>query len=332
MPFITVIMPVYNTEIYLREAIDSVMNQSFQEWELICVNDGSTDNSLEILRYYKALDKRIVVINQKHSGTAAAARNMALKNAKGEYMQMLDSDDLLSKDCLEKSYIIALSTQADLVVPDLIYFKGNYINQIYNSIGFKGNRHIVLSSEEAFTASLNWSISGVGLFRTKLVKKFQYDETGMNGDEYTTRLLLLNCNKIAFSEGAYYYRQHPESTTNKVSLKRFDRLLTDFRILKLAEEYQINEAGMVLCKKYIVDHILSLMYFYVGKRNCFNENERIAIETQLKTYYKKADRSFIVNEGHVLKFGFKNLLFINFEILKMYAYFRLCFSSNIKIQ
>jgi glycosyltransferase involved in cell wall biosynthesis len=319
VPIISVIMPVYNTEMYLPEAIDSVINQTFQKWELICVNDGSTDNSLEILRYYEALDKRIVVINQKHSGTASAARNMALKNAKGEYMQMLDSDDFLSTDCLEKNMKVALSTQADFIIPDLVQFKDNN-TRIGSIIGFHGDRQKILTSKEAFIASLSWEISGVGLFRTKLVKKFQYDETGMNGDEYTTRLLLLNCNRIAFSTGQYFYRLNSNSTTQKISIKRLDILLTSFKILNLAEENDFNEDEIYLCKKKIVDDLLISVKYFINNKNNFSETERSTATLQLKQYFNKVDKTYFRNESNLLKYLIKKILFVDFQIFKFYAY------------
>lgn len=92
MPKISVIIPVYNTEKYLRECLDSVINQTLTDIEIICVNDGSTDSSLQILQDYAQKDKRIIVLTQKNKG-AGVARNLGLKNAKGEYVAFMDSDD-----------------------------------------------------------------------------------------------------------------------------------------------------------------------------------------------------------------------------------------------
>lgn len=92
MPKISVIIPVYNTERYLSECLESVISQTLADIEIICVNDSSTDSSLQILQDYAQKDKRIIVLTQKNKG-AGAARNLGLKNAKGEFVAFMDSDD-----------------------------------------------------------------------------------------------------------------------------------------------------------------------------------------------------------------------------------------------
>jgi glycosyltransferase involved in cell wall biosynthesis len=319
-PVITIIMPVFNAERYLKDAIDSVINQSYKFWELICVNDGSTDNSHNILKEYEASDNRIIVLDKKNSGSASGARNKALDNARGKFIHMLDSDDLLSEDCLEKTYEIAAITKADFVIPDLIFFKNgtNYI--IRRLIGYDGNREILLSSKDAFIASLTWKISGVGLYRTELLRKFRYDETGMNGDEYSTRVLLLNCNKIAFCSGIYYYRKHPDSTTSKISPKRFDNLTTDFRILQLAYDYKMGKIAIMLCKKRIVENIIHAERFYLQARKHFTATQKKDIQIFIKKNYKKVKKSFIAYEGNIFKYLILKVLLMDFRILKMYSF------------
>lgn len=101
MPKFSIIIPVYNVEPYLRECLDSVLAQTCADWEAICVNDGSTDGSLGILREYAARDGRFVVIDQENSGLSAA-RNAGIRAAKGEYILFLDSDDWIVQEALER--------------------------------------------------------------------------------------------------------------------------------------------------------------------------------------------------------------------------------------
>ncbi len=112
---ISVIVPVYNVEKFLPECLDSLKNQSMQELEFICINDGSTDNSLEILNRYAEFDKRFIIISQKNGGLSAA-RNTGLKYAKGDYIYFIDSDDLIAPEHLENMYNAAIKQNADLVV------------------------------------------------------------------------------------------------------------------------------------------------------------------------------------------------------------------------
>lgn len=115
MVAISIIIPVYNVEKYLRECLGSILNQTFTDFEVICVNDGSTDSSLKILEEYSQKDSRFKIINQEKQG-AGAARNNGLKYAQGEFVQFLDSDDYFEPTMLEEMYNKAREFDADLVV------------------------------------------------------------------------------------------------------------------------------------------------------------------------------------------------------------------------
>ena len=96
----SIIIPVYNVEPYLRTCLESVFNQSFDDWEVVCVNDGSTDGSAAILEAYSAKDNRLRIITQSNGGLSAA-RNAGMKEAKGDHILFLDSDDWLEANALE---------------------------------------------------------------------------------------------------------------------------------------------------------------------------------------------------------------------------------------
>ncbi len=112
---ISIIIPIYNVEKYLRECLDSILAQSFQDFEIICVDDGSADSSLAILQEYKTKDDRFVILQQRHSG-AGAARNNGIKLARGEYIQLLDADDYFEQTLLEDMFAHAKQHNADLTV------------------------------------------------------------------------------------------------------------------------------------------------------------------------------------------------------------------------
>ena len=115
MPLISVIIPVYNVEKYLRECLDSLINQSLKDIEIICVDDGSTDTSLDILKEYKEKDKRFKIITQQNL-KAGVARNNGLKEATGDYLSFLDSDDIFEPTMLEDMYNQAIKDDSDTVV------------------------------------------------------------------------------------------------------------------------------------------------------------------------------------------------------------------------
>lgn len=114
-PRLSIIIPVYNVERYLRECLDSMLAQSFTEWEAICVDDGSTDSSLSILKEYAARDNRFVVIH-KENGGQGSARNVGLDRARGEYVLFVDSDDALCEDAISKLLSQAAKTNVDILI------------------------------------------------------------------------------------------------------------------------------------------------------------------------------------------------------------------------
>ena len=112
---ITVIIPIYNVSKYLKNCLESVINQTYKNLEIICINDGSTDNSLQILKEYKERDERIIIIDKKNAGVSAA-RNDGIEKASGEYLFCVDGDDYIDEDFFEKFYNNAKKNDSDLVV------------------------------------------------------------------------------------------------------------------------------------------------------------------------------------------------------------------------
>lgn len=130
---ISVIVPVYNSVRYMRQCLDSIVNQTFKDIEIICVNDGSTDSSLEILQEYASKDDRFVIINQENGG-AGKARNTGLAAARGKYLSFLDSDDFFESTMLEKAHEKIERDNSDFVVynsDQYITDKDEYIGIIY---------------------------------------------------------------------------------------------------------------------------------------------------------------------------------------------------------
>lgn len=116
---VSIIIPVYNVEQYISQCLDSLINQTLQEIEIICINDGSKDNSLNILNDYAKKDSRIKIINKKNEGLSCA-RNDGLKAASGEYIGYVDSDDWVAEDFYEKLFIAAKKYNADIAAGNIV--------------------------------------------------------------------------------------------------------------------------------------------------------------------------------------------------------------------
>ena len=219
MPKISIIVPVYNTEKYLRKCLDSLVNQTLSDIEIICINDCSTDNSLEILRKYASKDNRIKVIDFKDNRGAAYARNVGIEEANGEYIGFVDSDDFVDLDFYEKLYNKAIKTGADAV-------KGNVLE--YDEKTGKSELTFFYDQNEKIRENTAYFLYG---FTSAIYKKLfltEYDIKFPEGisyfeDPYFSIKCCVNCKNVVFDDSAkYYYFQYGQSSvSNHAILSNF---------------------------------------------------------------------------------------------------------------
>src|SRR4051812_47980519 len=131
-PKISIIVPVYNVQSFIRECIESILGQSFVDFELILVNDGSSDQSGFICDEYSNTDKRIVVIH-KENGGQSSARNMGIESAKGEFIGFVDSDDWIHSDMYKTLYSKVMETNAEIIACNLLKFDKNSTGHLYTN-------------------------------------------------------------------------------------------------------------------------------------------------------------------------------------------------------
>ncbi len=168
---ISVIIPIYNAGLYLEKCLRSIMNQSLKEIEIICVNDGSTDNSLEILKGLGKEDKRIKIINQINQGVSKA-RNEALKIAKGKYCLNIDSDDWVELKYLEDMYKLAEKENLDIVVSD--YYEDYLDGKIKMKKGKKDQKKLFLIQRnicKIFFMMAMYQQCGINYLKLHCIKK-----------------------------------------------------------------------------------------------------------------------------------------------------------------
>lgn len=219
---ISVIIPVYNTEKFLERCLNSVIKQTLKEIEIIVVNDGSRDNSLEIIKKFKEEDNRIVLLNEQNGGSSFA-RNKGLETAKGKYFYFIDSDDYLEEDTMfEELYNKCENDNLDIVVFDYYNDFGNRKEYIKN---IEISDNILINKEEYIKDLINgkWGISIWGkLIKKELFKdkKIIFPENIFMGEDLLTSLkLVFFSKKIGKVNKAFYnYVQH-ENQGTKITKK-----------------------------------------------------------------------------------------------------------------
>ena len=219
---VSIIVPVYNVEKYLRTCLDSILHQTFQDFELILVDDGSTDLSGHICDEYAAKDDRIIVIHKQNEGVARA-RNSALDVATGDYISFVDSDDWLSEDAYEYYIENIKKYKADCIVGGcqaVIDRKGNleYLDK-------KIEDAKCLTSTGAMKSVLrDGSAIWNRLFTKKIFGELRFPVGRINDDEVTVLHAYALCNRVVFlGKITYYYRLRENSiTTSSFSMKKVD--------------------------------------------------------------------------------------------------------------
>ena len=243
IPLVSVVMPAYNAGKYIAEAIESVRAQTFGGWELVIVDDGSTDGTWQIIQEYARKDPRIQAHRMgQNSGAAYLPRKKAVERAKGEWFVALDADDRIESRDLEKLLARQRATAADIVLQQLVGVAEDGQSPTgweCPATGFPFDA--VLTGKEACSLTIGeWTINGNGLTCRRLYQEACLKQTaaiGMNSDEYFTRLLLLAAGKVAFSKARYFYRQNTQSISRKFSPKLFDTLRTDMDLKELVRQH-----------------------------------------------------------------------------------------------
>lgn len=219
-PEVSIIVPVYNAERFLKECVESVLAQSFTDWELLLVDDGSTDISGEICRHYSELDKRIKVIT-KPNGGLSSARNAGLDKAAGDYVFFLDSDDELYPHSISCLYDIAENYNVDLAA-------GRYARMVTkpDSTGVIGTARLVDSRD--LCIRILYRRGGVDnsacakLYRRSLFDGLRFYK-GWYEDLEIFHKVMLRANNVGLTDSVvYFYRDNPSSFINKWSEGRRD--------------------------------------------------------------------------------------------------------------
>ena len=209
MAEISVIVPVYQVENYVKDCIESILNQSFSDFELILVDDGSTDGSGMICEEYAAKDRRVSVIHQKNAGLSSA-RNTGIRNAKGKYLCFVDSDDYINRDFCKILYEACNKNDCDFAVCSAKQFTvTREINELYIS-----NPIIKLQSNRAyFNQQLETGFSAWGkLYHSNIFSQISFFEGKLHEDIiWSSDLARLCKNGVCIIEAdLYYYRQRKE--------------------------------------------------------------------------------------------------------------------------
>lgn len=304
---VSIIVPIYKVESYLRRCLDSIVNQTYTNLEIILVDDGSPDGSPQICDEYAAKDERIVVIHKKNGGLSDA-RNAGLGICKGEYISFVDSDDWIANSFVEKLIQVINQYKADIGVANFIRTSDSFTAKSE----FELNPNIEELDSRQSVKKL-WSndkvtfvISCAKIYKATLFAGFRFPKGKIHEDEYTTYKLLYNAFKTVFlNTPLYFYYQRNDSIMANVSsdsLRILDALIERYHFFKKNNEKEI----VGLCLQTLCWDLL----FAYG--NCSNHpNSHGFSAKELKRIYKEA----------VLDYTKAPIVHKHLELLKFFALF-----------
>lgn len=285
---ISIIIPVYNVEKYLKKCINSIIRQSYNNIEIILIDDGSTDNSGKICDEYALKDNRINVIH-KENGGLSSARNVGIEKAHGKYITFIDSDDWIDEEMILTLLKIIKNEKSQIAVCN--YFLA-YNENI--QIQKENIKTVNLSNIEALKKLYNeklctvMTIACCKLFKRELFENIRFPEEKLHEDEFTTYKLLYKAEKISYSnKKLYYYRQREGSIINSVfNKKKLDAIEAfEERILFIERVVKDKELYNLAAKGYYTT-ILGRYYFYY--KSYSNEKDELKkLEDKAKNFYKK---------------------------------------------
>lgn len=294
-PLISVIVPVYNVEDYVAECLESIIDQSYQNLEIIIVNDGAEDGSAEICREYTARDNRIVFL-EKENGGLSSARNFGLDHATGDYISFVDSDDFIHEDYFK--VMLENSEDHQLVFCN---FSEYYSDQPKHEITieeFSSFESVEFTSKELLKKITTFKrplviISCCKLYKKELWKDLRYPIGKYHEDEFVVHHFIDKAQKIKFIDlPLYYYRQNREgSIMNSLSEKK----IKDFYLSSLEREAFFLQKGMKSDakkiynngKSYLIRNLLKLKIKTeeTSIKNVLSDN-KLFLTTKLELVFK----------------------------------------------
>ena len=297
-PIISIIVPVYNVESYLERCINSILNQTFKNFELILVDDGSTDGCKDICNEYKTKDKRIKVIH-KENGGLSSARNAGLDIARGKYIGFVDSDDFINKDMYKTLFNTIQDNNSDMVICDYYKVNEDDINKFRNlkcnceNIKIK-NLNNLESIDNLFLTGEKFIFAWNKLYKRDLFSDLRYEQGRIYEDEYLAHRILYKCKKVSVIEvKMYYYVQRKGSLINSpFTVRRFDKVYAiKDRVDFLREKKLTNLEDKA--EKTFIDYFV--WNYFVAYQRLENIESELKILKKMfnRVFFKSLDNKFI---------------------------------------
>lgn len=287
-PLISVVVPIYKVEKYLNKCVDSIINQTYKNLEIILVDDGSPDNCGKICDDYAKKDSRIKVVH-KENGGLSDARNAGMKIVTGEYVSFIDSDDYVSLDFIETLYDISIKENNDIVECELYRFKEDDEIRISNTPieieSFETKEALSMLIQEKQFRQHVWN----KLYKSDIALKVIFEKGKLNEDEFWTYQIFGQAKKVSkINKQMYFYLQRESSIMgNNYNLRRLDALEAKVNRQKYIEE-KFPELSLISK----IDLYGTCMFAYQSVLKFMSGKDKKKAISIIKSYRNKCNLSF----------------------------------------
>ena len=307
---VSIIVPVYNVESYLERCLDSLINQTLKDIEIIVVNDGSPDNSQELIDRYKKKDRRVISL-MKENGGLSSARNYGLKKATGEYIGYVDSDDWIDHTMYEKMYKKAKEDDSDIVSCDYYkaYDNGNHV--VMPGLLLESND---MKKNYIISVPCAWN----KIYKREIISKKHWPEGMIYEDFASNPLLIKKINKISYvDEPLYYYFIRETSIMNdKVFKPKFYDILKASQILN--DNINKDKYYLQYKKEYeylIIDNLLRDTYFRLKDVSGSKQLLKDIVDFIKENYCDFLNNPYIKKRGWKYRFITKQIYKRHYKLL-----------------
>ncbi|MCR5769647.1 MAG: glycosyltransferase [Butyrivibrio sp.] len=287
-PLITVIVPIYHVEKYLHRCIDSIIDQTYRNLEIILVDDGSDDGCPEICDEYAGKDNRIVVIH-KENGGLSDARNKGIEIAKGEYLAFVDSDDYIHKDMYQIMMDSLFSSESDICMCSYKYVYDGKAKEKDNTYGSDYKTEIIdgKSAQNNYymgDKKLELTVAWNKLYKRELFRELRYPKGKIFEDEYTTYKALYKSNKICIVDlPLYYYLQRNDSIIGEMNGQRDSKVVEAY--LQRIDFYKSNKEESLWQKS--VMHCLHMICYFKSMISNADSSCKVSTYSYRKDFLKE---------------------------------------------
>lgn len=320
-PLVSVVVPLFNAEKYISQCLESLLNSTYKNLEIILIDDGSTDSSLKIISDFKSGDSRIKVIRQKNQG-AGAARNVGIENSKGDYILFVDADDILFPRAISSCVSILREKDSEILMFNYLTINQDYkycfrkdtkVSNQYDLTIWDYNKFW----ENYFSNNLVWCVAPWGKFyKRDVFQKVRFKQKYYEDEFILEDIIKKDTKIVVVNEAFYLYRVHSESTMARPFstryLDKFDCLMNRIKYFQNDNSSFVKESSLMAIHSY---NILRRHINLIGRETCKNELNRLmtVLKSALKCInskeHTKKIKKFINHSNWYFFFNYSNLTY-----------------------